>query len=91
MALPHNTSVVDGTMRLSIWDFVAAGDELPTHSHESDAIHYSVLAAGRATMVCDGTAIEMVPGKLYKLLERQPHSFKAASPARIINILYGVP
>ncbi|HXF89531.1 MAG TPA: cupin domain-containing protein [Xanthobacteraceae bacterium] len=73
-----------------VYDFRAAGDELPMHAHTADDVHISIMTRGRLMSSGDGWQRELKPGDIVAYEAGQRHNFVALEPgSRVVNIIYG--
>lgn len=72
----------------SIYDFPAAGDVLPMHTHTEANVHISVIARGSFRAHGNGWERVVNAGDVLDWQPNEPHEFIALSAeARLVNIV----
>lgn len=71
------------TMSLVFWE-VEAGAEVPEHSHENEQIMH--VMEGRFQFTLHGTSRVYKPGDIVLIPPHEPHSGKALTPCRLMDI-----
>lgn len=73
-----------------IYDFPEVGDELPSHVHDANTIHISIVARGRLKAFGEGWETEASAGAVLDWQVGQYHGFIALEPnTRLVNIVKG--
>ena len=76
-----------GDLDCSVYDFLAAGDLLPLHTHGPDDVHISIVTGGPLQMIGDRGDRILVPGEIIDWQPGENHGFGwAGAPARLVNI-----
>jgi quercetin dioxygenase-like cupin family protein len=67
---------------------LTAGAEVPEHAH----VHEQVVNVieGQLELVVDGTVFDLVPGKVMVLPSNTPHSGRAVTDCRVIDVFHPV-
>ena len=77
-----------GELIVTIYDFEKAGDVLPTHQHDENTIHISVVARGSFISEGDDWKKKMRTGDIIDWDPYVNHSFTALEDnSRLVNIL----
>ena len=77
-----------GGLRGMIYDFDFAGEILPSHTHDDNTHHISIVARGRIKAYSDGWEVEATAGQILDFKVGQPHEIAAMEDnTRIINII----
>jgi quercetin dioxygenase-like cupin family protein len=74
-------------MTFSYWD-VTAGSSLPAHSHPHEQV--ANMLEGRFEFTVDGAAQVLEPGDVLVIPSHVPHSGKALTDCRILDVFYPV-
>ncbi len=67
---------------------IAAGSQLPQHSHEQEQITY--IVEGQLDMVIDGKACPLQAGMFYVIPSHVPHGATAVTDCKVIDVFHPV-
>jgi quercetin dioxygenase-like cupin family protein len=89
MAL-KSQQIADGALRMTVYDFEAAGDVLESHVHTRETAHYSIVASGAVKLFGAGQPEQIMgAGSMIRIEPGAAHGFSALAPrSRLINIVY---
>jgi len=76
-------TVHSGSMTVAHWSFDPDTD-LPTHSHPHEQI--ALLQEGRFELTVDGESRELCPGEVVVIPPDIPHSGRAITASRVIDV-----
>lgn len=77
-----------GDLKITMYTFEQAGDELPKHVHDRQTVHITIVARGRVKVFSHDWEIEAAAGQLLDFKEGDPHGFIALEDgSRIFNIV----
>jgi quercetin dioxygenase-like cupin family protein len=74
-------------MTLAYWD-IDEGSLLPDHSHPHEQV--ANLIEGELELIVDGEAHQLTPGKVFVIPSNVPHSGKALTACKVIDVFYPV-
>lgn len=81
-----------GTIRGTIYDFAAAGDELPLHTHDRSSNHMTIVARGSVEEFGVDYRKTLATGAIVVFQAGIPHGFRALEPgSRIVQIQHEAP
>ena len=83
----HARMVHTENMTLAYWD-IEEGALLPDHSHPHEQV--ANVIEGTLELVVDGETHNMTPGKVFVIPSNVPHSGKALTACKVIDVFYPV-
>ena len=83
----HARMVHSENMTLAYWD-IEEGSLLPEHSHPHEQV--ANVIEGTLELVVDGETHTMTPGKVFVIPSNAPHSGKALTACKVIDVFYPV-
>jgi quercetin dioxygenase-like cupin family protein len=83
----HVKFIHTNNMTFAYWR-IEAGAALPDHSHHHEQVVN--LIEGRFALTVDGETRELEPGTIVTIPPNVPHSGKAVTPCRIIDVFHPV-